>query len=95
MTSPTLITQPSRIDSSRGRENRICAYCDEFHTQDDAAKRAQGIGACHAFKDSHPSITAFVPWGGEFCVLFRRAADPQGHRVAFVQRQIQRQGEVA
>lgn len=90
MTSPTLITQPSRIDSSRGRENKTCATCHWFTTKDDPEQAKHGIGACKGYDEP---VQPFVAWDNKFCVLYRRAADPQGHRVAFVQRQIQRQGE--
>lgn len=74
------------------RENRICALCREFHTAGHPAEAAQGMGACTGYETP---MTVFVPWNGKFCVMFGRAADPQGHRMAFVMKRMdkQQQGE--
>lgn len=71
------------------RENRICALCREFHTAGHPAEAAQGMGACTGYETP---LTVFVPWNGQFCVMFGPAKD-QGPRLRFVERQIQRQQE--
>lgn len=82
--------------------NKLCGYCRDFSTTADnpadpvavqeAADRAkQGIGQCKGFPDS--PVQVFVPWDGQFCVLYMRAHDRDGRRERFVMRQMEKRQE--
>lgn len=52
--------------------DKICGFCAEFTRQDIEPEYAElGMGRCHGF-DTPTSPKVYVPWNGEFCVLFVR-----------------------
>jgi hypothetical protein len=65
--------------------NRICGNCRDFSIKDCPDQAEKGIGKCAV--QWEPGISPYMPWDGQFCVLWGRAtANPARDRWLRAQR---------